>query len=471
MKKYEHVINIINELIGSKVLKEKERLPSIRSMAKQIGVSTTTVTEAYRRLENLGIIESRPQSGYYVRTQRNSTLIFEQPETNQSEILLKPNSVIIPKIVHQLIAQNLRKEVIPLGSGLPESNFFPNEELGKYLARVARTYYNILNHYHPNSGEKELLDMITLRMLEIGCPIQKDEIIVTNGATQALMLALRTLTKPGDVVAVESPGYYGFYLLLQFFNLSSIEIPCDPERGIDVNVLQHVLDDGLRPACVLISSNFSNPTGALMPDENKETLVQICSNYNIPIIEDDTLGELTFNSFRPRPLKALAPDTVIYVNSFSKILAPGFRIGWLAGGRYYNDILQSHGMSVFMIPIATQLALASFLKEGKLKQHLRRLRMQYKKNVELFQNKVAISFPQGTRISNPQGGQFLWVELPPGHDAVKLSKTALKDGISVAPGVLFSSRYYHRKYIRLNCALKWDDKIEKAIERLGEFLT
>jgi|LSQX01.1.fsa_nt_gb DNA-binding transcriptional MocR family regulator len=470
MKKYEHVINIINELIGSKVLKEKEQLPSIRSMAKQIGVSTTTVTEAYHRLENLGIIESRPQSGYYVRPQRNSTLIFQQPETNQSEILLKPNSVIIPKIVHQLIAQNLRKEVIPLGSGLPESNFFPNEELGKYLARVSRTYNDILNHYHPNSGKKELLDMITLRMLEAGCPIQKDEIIVTNGATQALMLALRTVTKPGDVVAVESPGYYGFYLLLQFFNLNSIEIPCDPQKGIDVNVLRYVLDDGLRPACVLLSSNFSNPTGALVPKENKETLVQICSTYNIPIIEDDTLGELTFNSYRPRPLKALAPNTVLYVNSFSKILSPGFRIGWLAGGRHSDEILQSHGMSVFMIPIATQLALALFLKEGKLKQHLRRLRMQYKNNVKLFQNKVAMSFPQGTRISNPQGGQFLWIELPPGHDAVELSMIALKNGISVAPGVLFSSRYYHKKYIRLNCALNWNDEIEKAIERLGELL-
>ena len=470
MKKFEHVINTIMKLIDSNVLKEGERIPSIRSMANQIGVSTTTVTTAYNRLESLGHIECRPQSGYYVSLKDNKNFDQIIPQSETKRFSLKPNSVLMPKIVYRIIGQNQKEDSIALGSGLPELSFFPTEELGKHLSRFARDHNNDFNYLPSYRGQKEFLKMIVLRMMEAGCVIQENELFVTNGAIQALMLALRTITKTGDVVAVESPGYYGFYFLLQFFNLKAIEIPSDPQIGIDINVLQTVLDDGLRPACVLLSSNYANPTGALMPETNREALIDICSKHNLPIIEDDTLGELTFDSYRPRPLKALAPDLVLYISSFSKILAPGFRVGWLAGGRFFEDIIQYYGMSVFKTPIVTQLALASYLKDGRLKKHLRRLRSQYKENVDLIRNKVKTSFPQGTRISNPQGGQFLWVELPSDYDAIEFYHAALNYGISVAPGVLFSSQHYHRNKIRLNCALKWNKEIEKAIERLGELL-
>ncbi len=452
------------------MLEDGERVPSIRSMSKQTGVSIMTVLEGYRRLEDMGLIESRPQSGYYVRPKalRDSCPMVRLPEVCQSDIALRTESVKIPEAVERLVIQTLKKDVLPLGAGLPAPDYLPNEELSILLARIARTYPNILNQYCFERGHHALLEMISKWMIDAGCITQKDETVITSGATQALMLALRSVTRPGDTVAVESPGYYGFYALLQFFNLNAVEIPCDPQNGLDVDALHTILKDGIRPASVLLSSNYSNPTGALMPDANKETLVKLCYQYNLPIIEDDTYGELTFNSYRPLPLKALAPDIVLYVGSFSKILAPGYRIAWLAGGRHTDDIRRCFGMSVLATPVATQLTLASFLKDGGLKRHLRRLRKRYEENIRLFQTKVARCFPEGTRTCNPQGGHFLWVELPQGHDAVALSVAAVNHRISIAPGVLFSSRQHYRRNFRLNCAIKWSDEVDNAIERLGE---
>jgi len=470
IKKYDQIINRIKDLVRLETLKDGERVPSVRSMSKQMGVSVMTVLEGYRRLENMGLIESRPQSGYYVCSSalRRAHQLARPPQATRLDIALRTEAVMIPKAVERLLALALRKGVLPLGTGMPAPDFFPSEELSIRLARAARTDPKLVNRYCVGRGHHSLVKMISRWMIEAGCAVPEEEIVVTAGATQALMLAIRSLTRPGDTVAVESPGYYGFYSLLQFFNLKAVEIPCDPQSGLAVDALQTILRQGLKPACLILSPSYSNPTGGVMPDDNKEALVKLCLKHNLPIIEDDTFGELTFNTYRPRPLKALAPDRVIYVGSFSKILAPGYRIAWLAGGRHTSDILRCHAMSVLATPVATQLALASYLRDGGLKRHLRLLRKKYKVNAGLLQDKIALFFPAGTRTSNPQGGHFLWVELPPGQDAVMLSAAAAEEGISIAPGVLFSSRQHYRRNFRLNFAVKWNEEVEKAIARLGE---
>ncbi len=470
MKKYEQIANKIKDCINLKVLKDGERLPSIRSMAKQAGVSNMTVLEAYRRLEDLGLIESRPQSGFYVcpKAYRIPRLKIQLSEINKSDIVLRTEAVKIPEAVQRHITQILRNDVIPLGSGLPHPDYFPDKELSNHLARIARNYPKVINQYHIESGHKSLLEMISKLMIEADCVTPENELVVTNSLTQALMLALKTVTLPGDTVAVESPGHNAFFSLLEFFNLNAVEIPSDPQKGLDIDSLKTALHNGIRPSCLLLSSNFSNPTGALMPDDNKKALINLCFQFNIPIIEDDTLGELTFNSYRPRPLKALAPDIVLYIGSFNKILAPGYGVTWLAGGRYTDDIRRCYKTLLVALPIVTQLALASFLKNGGFKRHLRRLRKQYENNVRLLQTNIIQHFPDGTRTSNPQGGQFIWVELPQGYDAVELSIAASKNRISVAPGILFSSRQHYRKNLRLNCAIKWSEEIVNAIKRLGE---
>lgn len=435
-----------------------------------MNVSVTTVLEGYRQLENMGIIESRPQSGYYVRPRalRLPSSIMLQSKVSHSDTSIRTASIIIPKVLTRFFSQNVKKGVLTLGADLPDSDLFPYEELSIHLARIAHNYPKIANEHTSEFGHKGLMEMIVRCMIDSGCAIPIDEIVVTGGATQALMLALMAVTQTGDTVAVESPGYHGFYGILMLLRLNPVEIPSDFQTGLDVEALDSVLKQGLRPACLLLSSNFSNPTGALMPDANKEALVKLCSHYNLPIIEDDTFGELSFNGNRPRTLKALSPYNVLYIGSFSKVLAPGYRVAWLAGGRYTDDIRRCFGLSVFSIPMATQLALASFLKDGGLKRHLRQLRKKYAENVRLYQAKVAQYFPDGTQINNPKGGSFVWVELPKGHDAVILSLAAINEGISIAPGVLFSSRQCYRENFRLTCSIKWSDEIDKAIQRLGE---
>lgn len=470
IKKYEQIIRRIEDLVRLETLRDGDRAPSVRSMARQTGFSVMTVLEGYRRLESLGLIESRPQSGYYIRSGalRSQRQLVRPPRVDRFDIALRTESVIIPEAVERLIAQALRKDVLPLGTGMPAPEYYPSEELSIHLARAARTDPKLVNRYCFGRGEEALVEMVARWMIEAGCVTPEEEVLITAGATQALMLAVRAVTRPGDTVAVESPGYYGFYSLLHFFNLKAVEIPCDPQSGLAVDALQKVLQRGIRPACVILSSCYSNPTGAEMPAENKEALAELSYKYNLPVIEDDTFGELAFGAYRPRPLKALAPDRVIYVGSFSKILAPGYRVAWLAGGRHTGDILRCHAMSALATPVATQLALASYLKEGGLKRHLRLLRKKYQVNAGLFQDKIALCFPEGTRTCNPRGGHFLWVELPPGYDAVDLSHAAAGEGISIAPGVLFSSRQHYRRNFRLNFAVKWGPEVERAIERLGQ---
>lgn len=472
MKKCDQIVCRIENLIDLDKLRAGERVPSVRSMARQMSVSIMTVLEGYRRLETQGLIESRPQSGYYVRPKdfqvANS---LNLPEIGQYDIALRTEMVKIPEAIRRSIIQSQRNDVLPLGSVQPSLDFFPSEELSIHLARAARTYPKIINQYHFEMGHKSLLEKISKLMFDAGCITLEDEITVVGGETQAVMLALRAVTNPGDTVAVESPGHNLFYAALDFLNLNAVEIPCDPQSGLSVEALETILLDGIRPACVLFSSSFSNPTGALMPEANRKKLVEICSHYNLPIIESDTYGEISFNCQRPRPLKALAPSIVIYIGDFTKILAPGYTVAWLAGGQYTDDIRRCYCMSVVTAPVVTQLAIASFLEDASLKTHLRRLRKEYQESVRRFQTKIAQCFPDGTRTSNPQGGQCLWVELPNNRDAVELSLDAIKEKISIAPGVMFSSRQYYRNNFRLNFALKWSEEVENALERLGELST
>lgn len=472
MKKYEEIMHRIMDLIMLETLKMGDRLPSIRSMATQMNVSTMTVLDGYLRLENSGLIESRPQSGFYVSPKasycahQSPNKMTMMPDTNYAQIepINKPD--IVPEIDQQFAPHFMQNAVFPFGSPQSDPHYFPNKALSYHLARVAHTQPMLINNYDNHNDSEELLDMILKQMNEQKLVAHKSEILITNGGTQAIMLALRALTRPGDTVALESPGYPGFYYLLNFFMLKVLEIPSDPLNGLDVNNLKLVLESGARPACLLLSSNFSNPTGALMPDDQKEILVNLCSRFNLPIIEDDTFGEIYFTSSRPRPLKAFAPSNVIYVGSFSKILAPGFKVGWLAAGPYSAEIQR---ITLSSTPLAVQLTIASFLKDGGMKRHLRQLRKQYNENIRIFRNRVSRYFPEGTQTSNPQGGQYLWIELPENYDSVALFSAAISKGISFIPGIVFSSSHKYLNSLRLNCsAVKWNDNVDKAIKDLGQ---
>jgi DNA-binding transcriptional MocR family regulator len=470
MKKYDQVIERVSTLIEQGTIADGQKVPSVRAMARQMRFGTMTVLEAYRRLEADGIIESRPRSGFVVRPKplRDYKVGVRLPKARQTGIKIRTEAVKVPRVVEELFESVMQPDMVPLGAGMPDSEDLPSDELSLHMSRIARMFPNEINQYEIGRGDASLITEINKLMIDAGCSPLTDEVTVTAGITQGLLLALRAVTSPGDSVAVESPGYYGFYAMLEFLNLKAVEIPTDPAQGLDLRTLATTLKSCDPPRCLVLSSSFSNPTGALMPEEKRHELIKLSAAYDFVIMEDDTYGALGYKENHLHPLKALDPNHVVYLGSFSKVLAPGYRTAWVAGGRYADDIQRCYHMSVLSTPLITQRTIASYLKKGGMKQHLRRLRQKYHNNMRLIQSLVAENFPDGTRTTHPMGGHFLWVELPREYDAISLARKAMKEKISIAPGVLFSSRQHYRNHFRLNCAFKCDEIVVKAICRLGK---
>jgi DNA-binding transcriptional MocR family regulator len=300
-----------------------------------------------------------------------------------------------------------------------------------------------------------------------GCALAPEELVTTLGASEALSLALRAITSPGDTVAVETPTYFGIWQLLASLELNVLEIPVHPSEGLDLEVLESVLD-AHEPAAVIATPNFNNPLGCLMSDERKAAMARLLASRETPLIEDNIYGELQFEGPPPRPVKSF--DTggrVLLCGSLSKTLAPGYRIGWLAPGRYMAQVQALQRTHSIALPTLPQLAVADFLRSGGYDRHLRRLRRTLAVQVERMRAAVAEHFPAETRISRPQGGLVLWVELPTEIDTVELHEAAMTRGISFAPGMLFSARSRFRRCLRLSCGMPWSPQLNQAVATLG----
>lgn len=469
LKKYELVAQRVEKLVAKGILTSGDKVPSVRAMTAQAGVSMMTVLEGYRLLEDKGIIESRPQSGYYVRPVylRTSEPWLKLPRAPLVEFPLANKRVEISERATFLAGNASREVSIPLGAGFASPEFFPCEELSIKTAKALRTHPLASNSYCLEFGHYSLKIELSKKMLESGCEVDPKEIIVTSGSSQALLFAVKSLCKPGDSVMVESPGYNGFYNLLEYLDLNAIEIPSDPITGISLKAVEEASwNDDVK--CLMTSANLSNPTGATMPDENKRDLVNICSAKRIPVIEDDTYGDLIFEGRRGRSLKSFCDENVIYVGSLSKSLAPGYRIGWLAPGDYENGIKREYAINQFAATLPTQIGVAEFLKEKGMVHQLNKVRGKLKENMALFQREIANAFPEETQASRPEGGHFLWVKLPLGVEAETLATAANKKGISIAPGLLFSSQQNYSEYLRINTGIPWSAKIAEAIGFLGK---
>jgi DNA-binding transcriptional MocR family regulator len=353
----------------------------------------------------------------------------------------------------------------------PKNNYFPSDELSKSLVRVIRSYPYDINI----NGLSEELEIVTVSFRKLtsdfmfrtcGIAVSDEEICTTYGASEALMYAISASTKPGGMVAVEDPGFMGVRSSIHFLKLNHIEIPTTPPHGLDIDRFELLLDYGLRPSCLVVTPNFQNPTGSLMPLENRQRLIALCKRYSIVLIEDDVLGALRYGPSVP-VLKSLSPDDVIYVSSFSKILAPGYHTGWFCAGKYTKSL---ESMRPF-VPSATsnlsQLAVAQYLSEGKAKNYLQRLRKTYERNRDIMAEAIRDGFPENTDVFVPQGGQYLWVQMPENVSANEMYFEARKKNILLAPGVLFSQQCHFQNCLRFCYALEMTPDIIDAIGYVG----
>jgi DNA-binding transcriptional MocR family regulator len=356
--------------------------------------------------------------------------------------------------------------LVPLGKGTPDPKLLPIQKLNRMLATQARRFPVESVSYTDPSGSQRLRAQIARRLLNSGCQVAPDELLVTSGCIEAITLALRATCQPGDTVAVPSPVFYTFLNSIQWLDLKVLEIPSTPQEGMNLDVLSYALSHNPVHACLLIS-NFDNPVGALMPDDKKRELVRLLARHEIPLIEDDVYGDLHFGPTRPLAAKAFDNDgLVLLCSSFSKTLAPGYRIGWIVPGRYQRKVEGLKALFNVATASPTQLAVAEFLTNGGYDHHLRTIRRTYARQVRHMRDAVLRHFPAGSNVTQPEGGFILWVELPEQVDSYRLYEEALKRGISIAPGSLFALDDRFRNYIRLNAAF-WSEEIEAALETVG----
>ncbi len=459
---YEQVALEISGLIEQGTFRSGDRVPSLRQLSRRFDVSINTVMQAYTLLEDQRIIEARPQSGYYVRSRvpeiREAVL---QPRS-----LIAPATVTISDLCQQVMRNMTNNDLLPLGRAIPSAENLPIDKLNRIMASELRRFGEQAVLYHMPPGYEKLRVQIARRAIMAGISTGPDDVLVTSGCVEAVLLALRATCRAGDTIAVESPFYFNFLQMIAELGLKALEIPSTPQEGISIEALRYAIEQSKISACLVIS-NFGNPLGSLMPEERKRELVELLAVNEIPLIEDDIYGDLVFGNERPITAKSFdRTGLVIYCSSFSKTIAPGYRVGWAIAGRFQAEMERLKMMMNVATASPTQLALAEFLATGGYDHHLRTIRRIHARNISQMADAVVRYFPHGTRMTRPAGGFILWVEMPVGTDAIRLYHRALECGISIVPGPLFSLSNKYGNHIRLSAA-QWDDRIERGIRTLG----
>lgn len=464
MKRYDQVAQALTQRIEQGQYRIGDRLPSVRALCRELGVSVSTVQEAYRRLEESGLAEARPRSGYYVLPRPTPSVLPKVSRPNQ-----RPLDVSQWDQVLELVAPSpVDDHVLMLGRGIPDLTAASLRPLQRQLATLYRRVAAHGLNYDGLQGSLELRRQIVRLAAKSGCLLSPDDVLITTGCQEALSLALRILTEPGDVVAVDSPSFYGTMQILKAQQLKALEMPTDPSSGISLEALELALEQWPIKA-IQVTPTCNNPLGYTMPEARKRALVALARRFDVAIVEDDIYGDLSFDTPRPRTLKSFDDDgRVLLCSAFSKTLVPGLRVGWMAPGRYRDQALHMKYVSTGASATLPQLAVAEFVQLGHYERHLREMIRQYRQHRDIMIDWVTRYFPAGTGISYPQGGFLLWLELSNDIDCVRLKERLVDEGLHVTPGSLFSASGKYRHCLRLNYAMALTPAVEAGVRRVGE---
>ena len=461
--KYRQVVDLIAENIDSGTLRPGDRLPSLRKMSDTVGVSVPTVRQAYVELERQRRVEARPKSGFYVRHVNRNDLV-DKTANAQGD----PVSCACRSLMERIYDGINKPELVPLGIANPSMARPAAKGLHRAMKRVMSRAEERSLSYASTLGEPLLRRQIAYHYLDtLGVNVDPDEICITNGGQEALLLALKSVASAGDVIAVETPTYHGLLELIDSLGMLAIEVETCPEEGVTISAVERTLTEHSVKACIF-STTLGNPFGVTMPDEDRQQLVHLLERHDVLLIEDDVYGDLRFDGRRPMPAQFLpGAARILTCGSFSKSVAPGYRIGWIVGGDRVDDIARLKRAFSCSSGLLQQLTLAEFMASGDYARHLKTLRPELKCNADRMSALVARHFPPETRTTQPEGGAVLWLELPGNVDAELLFDRAIDAGISILPGHVASPRSVYTNFVRLSFGHPWCSATEDAIKWLG----
>jgi DNA-binding transcriptional MocR family regulator len=464
---YQRVAHHYRGAIRAGTLAPGARMPSVRSMTRLHQVSLSTALQACRSLEDEGLLEARPRSGYFVRLARRLAMPpAREPDT--ADVVDAARYVGIHDRVSAFVAQGERSTVthdFAAAYATPEA--YPGEALQRAAIKALRRSPDLLVRPVNSPGDTGLRAVLARRALDHGMQLTAHDIVVTQGCVESLNVALRAVCQPGDTVAVESPAYYGLLQVLESLSLRALEIPTSPSTGLSIEALELALQTQ-RIQAVVVVPNFQNPLGCVMPDAHKQRLVELCSRFELPVIEDDTYSALCDDGVPLKAVKAFDRDGgVIHCASLRKTLAPGLRLGWVSGGRWQARIQMLKYAQSRANEVLSQITAAEFIGSSAYDRHLARLRRLLKAQREQVAECIGASFPEGTRFNVPAGSLLLWVQLPEGCVAQRVSDAALERGIRVVPGPLFSNSARYDNCLRISTGFPVTAEAQQGLRELG----
>lgn len=460
---YRRLADEIIQAITSGRLPSGTSMLSLRECANQKQLSMNTVVAAYRLLEDQGYIESRPQSGFQVCS------VLAEPDQPLDTEAVEVSANSDGDLMSLLLDAQQRSSNINLAFASPRGRrFFPCEALAKLTRAVLQNQRSLLASYVLPPGSQLLREEIAKRAVRLGMALDSHNICLTHGTTEALQLALRAVAKPGDAIGIETPSYFNLYPLLNSLGLRGIEIPTHPRTGLLMENVETLLAEK-KVAAIVCMPTVQNPLGYTMSNEDKRQLAKLAGFYKVPIIEDSIYAELQFSEPLQPTLKSFDKDGwVLVCGGFSKTLAPDYRIGWLEGGRFKQEVQRLKFYSSASESMLLSETIGLFLKNGGYERHLKSLRRLYRHQVLTVRNLVSRYFPPETRATQPTGGFVLWIEFPESIDSSQLAHAAMANNIVIMPGELYSQGARFKNCLRLSCCQEIDERYVSAVIKLGD---
>ena len=463
---YQQVIDFVEQQTKNGALRPGDKLPSLRKLSRQFEISVPTVKQAYVELERQGAISARPQSGYYLKAKQARTLLPRRAKW----ACCQPSEVLCRSLIEQVYDAVHIPDSVALGISNPVHAHPPDKALARLMRSVISRVSEKAVSYGPVNGDPKLRLNLAFRYQEQGVLVNHDDLIITNGAQEALSIALQCVAERGDIIAVESPCYFGLIELIESLGMKVLEVYTCPEDGVCITELANVIKQHPVKAC-LFSTAINNPLGSMMTDKQRQEMVTLLEANNIPLIEDEVYSDLYFTEKRPVSAQLYSEKgLVLTCSSFSKTAAPGYRVGWLLPGKFEEKAKRVKRAQSCSTPMLQQWTLTDYLMSGEYDRHLQVLRKTLRYNCERMRALIAQHFPEQVCISKPQGGSVLWVRCRSHVDTSKFFKQAIAQGVNFAPGEIFSPSGKYKNYMRISFGVQWCERIDEAIQVLGKLV-